>query len=173
MSQNASYPRQPVTPEQIDVYLQRIQTGPCFTCGIVSGNADGNHLIYQDDAAIVFLNKYPTLYGYMLVAPRQHREQVTSDFTLDEYLALQRIIYRVSEALRRVTPTERVYILSLGSQQGNCHVHWHVAPLPPGVPFREQQFEALQARKGILQIPEEELIALAARIRQAMGEIEN
>ena len=93
---------------------------------------------------------------------------MTGDFTLDEYLALQRIVYRVAEALRRVMLTERVYILSLGSQQGNRHVHWHVAPLPPGVPFREQQFEALQARAGILKITDAEMTALAARIRQAI-----
>jgi len=31
----------------------------------------------------------------------------------------------------------RVYILSLGSQQGNKHVHWHSAPLPFGVPVEQ------------------------------------
>ena len=115
------------------------------------------------------LNKYPILYGYTLVAPRQHREQVTTDFTREEYLALQDLIYRVAGALRQVVPTERMYILSLGSQQGNRHVHWHLAPLPPGVPLEEQQFEALRMEKGILVLSEEEMASLAARIRQKMG----
>ena len=163
-----TYERKPVSSADMEAYLKRVQTGACFICGIVSGNTDGNHVIYQDDTAVVFLNKYPTLYGYTLVAPRRHREQVAGDFTLDEYLALQRMVYRVAEALRRVTPTERVYILSLGSQQGNRHVHWHVAPLPPGVPFCEQQFEALQARAGILEVPDTQMAALAVRIRQAL-----
>ena len=110
---------------------------------------------------------YPTLYGYTLVAPRQHREQVTGDFTLDEYLALQRIVYRVAEALRRVMLTERVYILSLGSQQGNRHLHWHVAPLPKGVPYEQQQFHALMAENGVLQISDNEMAQLARDIGRA------
>lgn len=158
----------------IDAYVRRSQRGPCFICEIVAGNPRyRHHVVYEDDVTIVFLNKYPTLYGYTLVAPREHREHVTGDLTLDEYLALQRIIYRVAEALRQVVPTERVYILSLGSQQGNRHLHWHVAPLPPGVPYREQQLEALRMDRGVLQLPDEEMASLAARIREAMMRLED
>jgi diadenosine tetraphosphate (Ap4A) HIT family hydrolase len=146
--------------------------GSCFICELVAGNPDyHHHIIYQDDTAIAFLNKYPTLYGYTLVAPKEHLEQVTSDFTLHEYLALQRVVYRVAEALRRVVPSERVYILSLGSQQGNRHVHWHIAPLPPGVPYREQQLEALRMEKGVLQLSDEQMASLAQRIRQALHRV--
>jgi hypothetical protein len=49
--------------------------------------------------------------------------------------------------------------------QGNAHVHWHVAPLPPGVPYEQQQFEALRAENGVLDIPEHERAAFAARVR--------
>ena len=104
----------------LQTYIRDIQTRPCFICEMVSGNpAYAHEIVYEDDVAIAFLNKYPPLYGYVLVAPRAHREQVTGDFTLDEYLALQQVIYRVAEAVRRVVKPERVYILSLGSQQGN------------------------------------------------------
>lgn len=41
-------------------------------------------------------------------------------------------VYRVARAVEQVVPSERTYVLSLGSQQGNAHVHWHIAPLPPG-----------------------------------------
>jgi diadenosine tetraphosphate (Ap4A) HIT family hydrolase len=128
-------------------------------------------MIYEDDVAVAFLNKYPTLYGYTLVAPREHREQVTGDFTVDQYMALQRVIYRVAEAVRQEVEAERVYILSLGSQRGNSHVHWHIAPLPCGVPYREQQLEALKSERGVLQLSEEEREALAGRIRRRMKEI--
>jgi diadenosine tetraphosphate (Ap4A) HIT family hydrolase len=150
-------------------YVQRITRGPCFICEMIRGNpAYRHHIIHADEGAIVFLNKYPPLYGYVLVAPTQHREQVAGDFTLSEYLALQALIYRVSEAVRRVVPTERLYLLSLGSQQGNSHVHWHIAPLPPGVPFKEQQFAALHVTDQVLDLSEEEMAALAGRIRAAM-----
>lgn len=149
-------------------YQERIQTGPCFICEMIAGRLDDSHIIYQDDRAIVFLNKYPTLYGYTIVAPRAHREQVTGDFTINAYLDLQRLVYSVAEAVRAETDAERVYILSLGSQQGNSHVHWHVAPLPHGVPFEEQQLAALRFRNGVLKIPEAEMTALAARLRERL-----
>ena len=133
---------------------------------MVAGRLNGNHIIQQNDEFIVFLNKYPVLYGYVLVAPVKHKEQVTGDFTIDEYLALQRVIYQAAEAVRKTVHTERVYILSLGSQQGNSHVHWHIAPLPFGVPFKEQQLEALKVENGILDMEDEEMKALARQIRQ-------
>jgi ATP adenylyltransferase len=152
-------------------YIERVTSGPCFICEILAGNPDyRHHVIYEDETAIVFLNKYPVLYGYTLVAPRKHCEHVTGDFTREEYLALQALIYRVSEALSQVVPTERMYILSLGSRQGNSHVHWHIAPLPPGVPLEEQQFEALSLEKGVLTLSEEEMAALAVRIRKRLDD---
>ena len=148
----------------LDGYIERIQNSPCFICEMSAGRLAGNQVIYQDEAVIVFLNKYPVLYGYTLVAPRSHKEQVTGDFSLEEYLSLQRVIYRAAEAVRKTVEAERVYILSLGSQQGNRHVHWHIAPLPSGVPFNEQQLEALRVETGILDIPEEEMENLAKQI---------
>jgi ATP adenylyltransferase len=163
------YQRQPV---DIATYIQRSQSGPCFICQIVAHSADDQRpIIYEDDLAIVFFSKHQLLYGYTLVAPRKHCEQVTGDFTLEEYLALQRIVYRVAEALRQEVPTERMYLLSLGSQQGNRHIHWHIAPLPPGVPYEEQQLEALKLAKGSLKVPDEELVSLALRIRQRMDRL--
>ena len=155
-------------PFDLDSYIERIQTRPCFICEMIAGRLHGNHIIQQNDECIIFLNKYPVLYGYVLVAPVKHKEQVVGDFTLEEYLALQRVIYQTAEAVRKTIDTERVYILSLGSQQGNRHVHWHIAPLPFGVPFKDQQLEALRTENGILDIPDEEMANLASRIRQAL-----
>ena len=157
-------------PFDLQTYIHDIQTRPCFICKMVARHpAYAHEIIYEDDKAIVFLNKYPTLYGYVLVAPREHREQVTGDFTLEEYLALQQVIYRVAEAVRQVVKPERVYILSLGSQQGNQHVHWHIAPLPFGVPFEQQQLEALRLRDGFLQLSADEMSALVVQLRAALA----
>jgi len=154
-------------PFDIGAYEKRVKEGPCFLCELVAGT-NPHHVISEDQSAIVFLAKYASLYGYALVAPREHREQATGDFTLEEYLQLQRLIYQVAEAIRQVVPTERLSILTLGSQQGNRHVHWHVAPLPPGVPYEQQQYAALDSSKGVLAIPDEEMAELARSIRQAM-----
>lgn len=159
----------PRKPFDEDTYIQRIQTGPCFICGMIEGNLEGNHIIYQDDVFIAFLSKYPTLVGYTLVAPIQHFEQVTGDFSIEAYLMLQRAVYQVAEAVRQTFAPERVYILSLGSQQGNRHIHWHIIPLPPGVPFKEQQLAALSAEKGYLDISHAEMKTIARRIRGNMN----
>ena len=152
----------------LDTYIEKIQNSPCFICEMVTGRLEGNHVICQDDTFIAFLNKYPVLYGYVLVAPIKHREHVTGDFTMDEYLALQQAVYQTAEAVRKSVETERMYILSLGSQQGNRHVHWHIAPLPYGVSFKDQQLEALGVKNGVLDIPEDEIKKLAELIRQNM-----
>lgn len=149
----------------LETYIEQIQSRPCFICEMIAGRLNGNHVIHQDEEYIAFLNKYPSLFGYTLVAPITHKEQVTGDFTMGEYLRLQRAVYRVSEAVRQAVETERVYILSLGSQQGNRHVHWHIAPLPHGVPFKQQQLAALHLEDGFLDISDSEMAELAERIR--------
>jgi ATP adenylyltransferase len=151
-----------------DAYHHRAQTGPCFICQIVARHPEyPAHWVYEDERAIAFLDKYPALYGHTLVAPRAHREQITADFSLDEYLALQRVVYCVAEAIRQEVPIERTYVYAFGSNQGNAHVHWHVVPLPPGVPYRQQQIAAI--RQDPLRVPDEEQAALAARIRRRLG----
>jgi hypothetical protein len=79
----------------------------------------------------------------------------------------------VTEAVRRTVETERVYILSLGSQQGNRHIHWHIVPLPYNVPFKQQQLEALRIENGFLEIPDQEMSELAKRIEQNMALTDN
>lgn len=68
-------------------------------------------------------------------------------------------------AIAEVVPTERMYSLSLGSHQGNAHLHWHLAPLPPGVPYDQQQYHALMAENGVLPVDEADQSTLAAQIR--------
>jgi diadenosine tetraphosphate (Ap4A) HIT family hydrolase len=141
--------------------------GRCFICEMLAGNPDyEHHIVYEDERTVAFLNRYPTLYGYVLVAPKEHREQVTGDFTLDDYLDVQTVVHRVGEAIRRVVPTERLYVLSLGSQQGNRHVHWHLAPAPPGLPFEQQQLAALGS-DAVLDLSQSERADLASRLRDA------
>jgi diadenosine tetraphosphate (Ap4A) HIT family hydrolase len=154
-----------------DAYTRRVRRGPCFICEIVSGREEQPHpIVYRDDVAIAFFNRYPTLVGYCLVAPVEHREGVVDDFTEDEYLALQRVVRRVGRAVSRVVPTERLYVLGLGSRDGNAHVHWHVAPLPPGVPYEDQQSRSLMVETaGYHDIPLAQREDLAERVRRAIA----
>jgi diadenosine tetraphosphate (Ap4A) HIT family hydrolase len=149
--------------------VRRELAGRCFICELLAGNPDyAHHLVYEDDRAIAFLQRFQTLYGYVLVAPKEHRERVVDDFSEAEYLGLQAVVHRVGGAICRAVPTERLYVLSLGSMQANSHVHWHLVPLPPGVPFERQQLAALDTDLG-LDLGENELEELAARIRAELG----
>jgi diadenosine tetraphosphate (Ap4A) HIT family hydrolase len=154
------------TPVDIAAYQRSVQDNDCFICGIVEGSAEPHRVVYRDETAIAFLNRFPTLYGYVLVAPVAHKTSVVGDFTRDEYLALQAVVHRVGTAVSAAVPTERLYLMSLGSQQGNAHVHWHVAPLPPGVPYEQQQFASLmfETTGGYLDLSDAEADELAQKI---------
>jgi diadenosine tetraphosphate (Ap4A) HIT family hydrolase len=147
-------------------YERRSREGPCFVCAIVAGHPGyDHHDVYEDAETIAFLSRYPTLLGHCLVAPKRHVESWVSDVDEEQFLALQRTVHRIARAVAASVPTERMYSLSLGSRQGNAHLHWHIAPLPPGVPYRQQQFHALMAENGVLDVDEIEQAQLARTIR--------
>ncbi len=152
----------------LDAYVERTRNGPCFICKLIEGDSDfSHHIVYENEEIVAFLGNYPTLCGQTLVAPKEHKTRVTGDFTVDGYVDFQRVVHAVSEAVREEVGAERIYLLSLGSDEGNAHVHWHVAPLPPGMPYEKQQFAALMIETaGALKIPEEEKARLAKRIRK-------
>jgi hypothetical protein len=138
----------------MDDYHERARTGPCFVCGIVARDSDfsDTRIVYEDYDAIAFFDRWPTQRGYTLVAPKEHREQATGDSTVDEYLALQRIVYGVAEAVRE-----------------EVGAHWHVVSLHPGTPYEEQQFAAVMLETASApDMPEDEKVSLAARIGSRM-----
>jgi histidine triad (HIT) family protein len=165
-----SYERTPADSAARAAYVARVRSGPCFICGIVAGDPayPYEQVFYDDGEHIAYLNRYPTVYGYVLVSPRRHVERVIGGMSAEEYLRLQAVVHRVATALESVVESERTYVLSLGSQQGNAHVHWHVVPLPPGTPYEEQQFHALMSEHGLIDWSVEQAAELAGRLRDAL-----
>jgi diadenosine tetraphosphate (Ap4A) HIT family hydrolase len=143
--------------------------GACFVCRLVRGDpAQPELVVHRDRLAVTFLARPGVVPGHTLVAPVRHAEAVVADFPVAEYLDLQRRVYDVGQAVQAVVPTERLYVLSLGSQQGTAHVHWHVVPLPPGVPYPDQQLGLFDlARLGVPAPTSDEAIAAALRARLA------
>ena len=153
-------------PMDLERYARRSREGPCFVCAIQDGRPGyAHHDVYADDDFIAFLARYPTLLGYCIVAPRRHVESWVHDLDEDTFAALQRVTHRVARAVAASVPAERMYSLSLGSRQGNAHLHWHIAPLPPGVPYERQQYHALMAENGVLDVDDASQAALARTIR--------
>ncbi|MFB4277292.1 MULTISPECIES: HIT family protein [unclassified Nonomuraea] len=155
----------------VEAYEARVRSRPCFICAIVAGDPDYalEQIVYEDDRHLAFLARYPTMPGYVLVSPKRHVEHVVRDLDEDDYHAIMGVVRKVALAVEAVVPSERTYLLSLGSRQGNAHLHWHVAPLPPGTPYRKQQFHALMSENGTISWSQAQAEELAARLRAALA----
>lgn len=150
----------------LEVYAARTRTGPCFVCSFLAGDPEYLHeTVFEDRHHVAFLDKWPTVPGKVLVAPKAHIEHVVRDLDEGAYLRLMRVVREVALAVESVCGSERTYLYSLGSQQGNAHLHWHVAVLPAGVPYEQQQFHAVMGENGVLRVSPEEAADLAARLR--------
>ncbi|MFE5597310.1 HIT family protein [Streptomyces sp. NPDC056549] len=156
-------------PFDLEAYETRARLGPCFVCAFLAGEPDYAHeLVYEDGDHVAFLDRWPTLPGKVLVAPKAHVENVVSGFSEDGYMRMMRAVRRVALAVEEVLAPERVYLLSLGSRQGNPHVHWHIAALPHGVPYEQQQFHALMAEHGVADVTPAETARIAAKLRRCL-----
>ncbi|HNS49715.1 MAG TPA: HIT family protein [Anaerolineae bacterium] len=157
--------------EPVDMarYVEEARQG-CFICRLAQADPSlpPHQVVWRDSHAIAFLDRFPAAFGHTLVAPVRHAEQVTGEFTLNDYLSLQRVVHAVAEAVRLALMPERVYVLSLGSQSLNAHVHWHIVPCPPGLPLEEQQTVLLERRSGAVRLSPEEGEALARRLRERL-----
>jgi len=101
LRRNRTFPR--------DWYLRRVRTGPCFVCAILDGNPDYPHDdVYEDDATIAFLVRYPALLGHLVVAPKHHIESWIHEMTESAFADFQRIVHRVAVAVADTVPTERM-----------------------------------------------------------------
>ena len=92
--------------------------GRCFICSIVAGEREDHLVVFNDDVCIAFLAKWPTLLGYTLVAPLDHRTDAVGSFTEAEYVELQRRVHRVGCAVSGAVPTERLYVLDARKPSG-------------------------------------------------------
>ena len=157
-------------PFDLDAYTREVQAGECWLCRVAAHDPDypRHYIIHESGEAIAFLNRYPTVRGAVIVAPKTHREAVIQDFPLQEYLTLQRLVWRVGRALQAVLKPERVYVASLGSPQLTAHVHWRVIPVPPGIPLEEQQAALLDLRGGYLPLDEAEARVLATDLNMML-----
>lgn len=156
-------------PVDLTAYESRARGGPCFVCAAVDRRPGYLHeVFYEDESHIAFLDRWPTVPAKVLVAPKQHVEHVVADIDAASFHRLMSVVRLVALAVEAVAAPERTYLLSLGSQAANAHVHWHVAGLPPGLPYAEQQFHALMAEHGVLRQSAADVQRLGRQMRQAV-----
>lgn len=150
---------------------KKIAGKECFICNIVNhGDKREIHaIIDENEHYIAFLNNYPTQPGQSLVCPKKHVKHIFKDLTEPEYEELCKFARKIGSAIQNAFNAERMYLASMGSNELNDHVHFHIFPLPANTPFDEQQFAAFDYRKrGFLDLSMEEKQALAEKIKLKM-----
>ncbi|MFK0103179.1 HIT family protein [Streptomyces sp. NPDC091040] len=89
-------------PMDLEAYEARVRNGPCFICAFVAGDP-GHVTVYEDDQHIAFLDRYPTVPGKVLVAPKAHIEHAVRDLEEPAYLALMSVVRKVALAVEAVS----------------------------------------------------------------------
>jgi histidine triad (HIT) family protein len=99
----------------------------CVFCDIVARRAPA-HILYEDEATVAFLARYPVTRGHLLVIPKRHAPRLT-DLSSGDQMA---IVHTLDQLCRRAERLAPDYNLSLnaGASAGQVvfHVHFHIIP---------------------------------------------
>ncbi len=118
-------------------------------------------MLYEDDAHVSFLDKYPIDHGHSLVIPRSHHEKIT-DMTSEDVGRLFTLVPKIVNAIIGATSADA---FSLGQNNGEAarqvvpHVHVHIIPRYNG---KKTQWLTRQSPN------DKELADLAERIRKRL-----
>lgn len=107
-------------------------TADCFLCtGLAQTRDRDNLIVHRTSHSAVVLNKFPYNNGHVMVAPREHRGQL-SDLADDQSLDLQHLLARLTQVLTELVRPDGFNIgLNLGRAAGAGlpgHLHWHLVP---------------------------------------------
>lgn len=132
----------------------------CLFCKIITSDIPC-HKIYEDDRVVAFLDIHPVAPGHTLVVPRAHANNLEGS-AADDLAAVLLAVGKLMPALRSVTNVEGFNVTSnVGAPAGQSvfHTHFHLIPRETG--------DGL-ALWPHLDLPQEELAALAQQLRAAI-----
>ena len=130
----------------------------CVFCAIVAGEIPA-HRVFEDDVTIAFMDIGQVNPGHVIVALKPHRETIV-DLDVEQAAAVFRTAHRVAKAVEPEFKAEGLTILQANRPAGFQTVpHFHLHVLPR---FADDGMEVTWPAKHP---PDEELAALAARIR--------
>ena len=123
---------------------------------IIRGEIPGT-FVYKDEACVAFMSINPMADGHVLVIPR---DEVDHWVDLSPYMAthLFEVSHRISKALQKAFPCERVGLIIAGYEVNHCHIH-----LIP-----TQSMHELNFANAAQSIEREKLEAHAAKIIAAL-----
>ncbi len=109
----------------------------CFLCDAAQSPAeDADRLVVaRRGPALAVLNRFPYNNGHLLVAPTEHRGDLT-DLTPQQSAACQSLLADLCAVLREALNAQGFNVgLNLGAAAGAGlpgHLHWHLVPRWPG-----------------------------------------
>jgi len=149
-------------------YHKTVQSSECIFCTLAKhSTAHTEHYVYEDEFAFVVLDRYPTQYGYLLAAPKEHVEEIHLLET-EYFLKLQSVIHLAVRGVQMAMGAERVYTACLGTKLLTPHIHYHIVPLPSDLALDDQQWNALDKSRGIIEYSEKQFSSIADRIRTSI-----
>lgn len=113
-----------------------------------------NTTVYEDDAALAFMDISPQSEGHTLVIPKRAKAAMVFDAPADELKTLIVAVQKVARAVDKALKPDGVRIMQFnGAEAGQTvfHIHFHVIPMYTGVKLRRHaegnppDFAALQA----------------------------
>jgi histidine triad (HIT) family protein len=102
----------------------------CIFCSIAAGTAP-SYLVYEDDAAVAFLDLAPVRPGHTLVIPRFHVADVMADGGARALVDVGPAVHHVSRRLMEVLKADGITILQsnrAAAGQVVFHLHLHLVP---------------------------------------------
>lgn len=119
--------------------------------------------VFEDDAAIAFMDIFPQSDGHTLVIPKETGATNLMSAPPDMLSALMPRVQRVAKAVVSALAPDGVRIVQFnGSAAGQSvfHLHFHVVPVYDGAPLKRHAGERADAAA---------LERLAEKIRDALG----
>ena len=106
--------------------------GGCFLCRTAASGDDRENLVVaRSGSAFAMLNRWPYNNGHMLVAPNEHKADL-SDMTEPELLDQLKLLKRCLKNLKSALSPEGFNVgANLGRTAGAGladHLHWHIVP---------------------------------------------
>ncbi len=101
----------------------------CVFCGIINKTVS-SYVIYEDEAHIAFLDKYPISVGHTLVLPKKHFARV-NDLSQKEFCALYARVHALNRLITaRLGATASHISINDGAAANQLipHVHVHIIP---------------------------------------------
>lgn len=140
--------------------LSNLSTKACFIC---KKSIPPHDIIFEDDQFIAFLDLYPPTKGYTLLAPKDHYQDIT-DLTAGQYAQFQKLLYKISKAIKISLQPNRICLLNSGGLVP--HWHFHIIPVYEKV---KDNFVDYIMKTEILEMTDEERKETSTLIRQSFN----